>query len=267
MKRSLAALTDAAGAAAREAGQLLRSRPRDVQHKGSIDLVTEIDLASERCIRAALAPIGIPVQGEEDGGPSDGERWVVDPLDGTTNFVHGYPAYCVSIALVRGTKPVVGAIYDPIHDALFAGQTGGGAHRNGVPLRVSDCRSLEQALCVTGFPYNRRDAMRFYLRYVERALSACQGVRRSGSAAMDLATLAAGQCDIFWEFGLKAWDTAAGQLLVTEAGGVVSRLSGQTHVPGAPHVLATNPWLHEAMVHLFADLPRTPPRPRGSETA
>ncbi len=261
MNPTLGSLGDAAAAAAREAGQLLRNRPRDVQHKGAIDLVTEVDVASERCIRAALAHTGIPVQGEEDGGPTQGERWVVDPLDGTANFVHGYPSYCVSIALVRGVTPVVGAIYDPVHDALFVGHARGGARRNGVPLRVSDCRTLERALCVTGFPYNRRDAMRFYLRYVERILRSSQGMRRSGSAAMDLATLATGQCDVFWEFGLKAWDTAAGQLLVVEAGGVVSRLSGRAHEPGAPNILATNPWLHEEVVQLFADLPRTPPRP------
>jgi myo-inositol-1(or 4)-monophosphatase len=259
MKRDLEHLTDAAAAAAKRAGALLRSRPVDVRHKGAIDLVTELDLASERCIRGALAPLGIPVQGEEGGGPTSGERWVVDPLDGTTNFVHGYPAYCVSIALVRGATPVVGVIYDPVMEALYTAHTAGGARRNGAPMRVGDCRTLEAALCVTGFPYDRREQVSFYLRYVERVLRNTHGMRRSGSAALDLATLAAGQSDLFWEFGLKAWDTAAGQVLVVEAGGVVSRLSGRPHRPGAPNVLATNPWLHEAAVALFADLPRTPP--------
>ncbi len=260
MRRDLADLAAAAERAAREAGQLLLRRPAEVHHKGAIDLVTEVDIASERCIRAALAPLGIPVQGEEAGGPQAGERWVVDPLDGTTNFVHGYPAYCVSIAFVAGNVPLVGAIYDPLRDAAFSGFAGGGARRNGVPLRVSECRSLEQALCVTGFPYDRRERASFYLRYVDRVLRRTQGMRRSGSAAMDMATLASGQSDVFWEFGLKAWDTAAGQLLVAEAGGVVSRLSGRTHAPGAPDVLATNPWLHEQAVALFAGLPRTPRR-------
>lgn len=248
------ALLDAAAAAARSAGALLRGRPASVRHKGAIDLVTEIDLASEACIREALAPLGIPVQGEEEGGVTEGTRWVVDPLDGTTNFVHGYPFYCVSIALVEGETPVVGAIYDPVRDHLYGGAAGMGAHRNGERLAVSGCRSLDEALCVTGFPYDRRERAHVYLAYVERMIRQSQGLRRSGSAAMDLATVSAGQVDIFWEFGLKAWDTAAGQLLVVEAGGVVSRLSGARHIPGAPEVLATNPWLQEAMVALFADL-------------
>lgn len=254
MNPSYVDLADHASRAAKQAGELLRQRPTTVRHKGAIDLVTEIDLASERCIRAALAPTGIPVQGEEDGGVTEGTRWVVDPLDGTTNFVHGFPFYCVSIALVNGESPVVGVIYDPVRDHLYVGTAGGGARRNGEPLSVGGVRTLDEALCVTGFPYDRRDKAHVFLAYVERVLRFTQGMRRSGSAAMDLATVAAGQVDIFWEFGLKPWDTAAGQVLVVEAGGVVSRLSGQKHRPGAPSVLATNPWLHESVVALFADL-------------
>ncbi len=254
MKRELLGLADEASKAAKAAGALLRQRPATVRHKGAIDLVTEIDLASERCIREALAGTGLPVQGEEGGGAEEGTRWVVDPLDGTTNFVHGYPFYCVSIALVHGDSPVVGVIYDPVRDHLYVGTAGGGARRNGEPLAVGELRSLDDALCVTGFPYDRRESAHVYLAYVERVLRCTQGMRRSGSAAMDLATVAAGQVDVFWEFGLKPWDTAAGQVLVVEAGGVVSRLSGQKHRPGAPTVLATNPWLHEQVIGLFADL-------------
>ncbi|MSQ02646.1 MAG: inositol monophosphatase [Myxococcales bacterium] len=254
MNQELLAYMDHAAVAARRAGELLRQRPTEVRHKGAIDLVTEIDLASERCIREMLAPLGIPVQGEEGGGDDSGDRWVVDPLDGTTNFVHGYPHYCVSIALVHGGGPVVGVIYDPVRDQLYEGAAGCGARRNGEVLAVSDTRTLDEALCVTGFPYDRRDHAHVYLAYVDRVLRHTQGMRRSGSAAMDMVTLAAGQVDIFWEFGLKAWDTAAGQLLVVEAGGIVSRLSGTPHRPGAPSVLATNPWLHDAVVALFADL-------------
>ncbi len=254
MSAELRALADHAAAAGRKAGALLRARPAQVRHKGAIDLVTEVDLASERTIREVLAPLGIPVQGEEDGGVTTGDRWVVDPLDGTTNFVHGYPAYCVSIALVHGEAPVIGVIYDPVRDHLYSAVARGGARRNGELLQVSETRTLDDALCVTGFPYDRRDHAHVYLAYVERVLQRTQGMRRSGSAAMDLATIAAGQVDVFWEFGLKAWDTAAGQVLVVEAGGVVSRLSGLPHRPGAPSVLATNPWLHEGVVQLFADL-------------
>ncbi len=254
MSQELLAYMDHAAVAARRAGELLRQRPGDVRHKGAIDLVTEIDLASERCIREVLAPLGIPVQGEEGGGNDAGDRWVVDPLDGTTNFVHGYPHYCVSIALIHGGSPVVGVIYDPVRDHLYAGAARCGARRNDEVLTVSEVRTLEEALCVTGFPYDGREQAHVYLAYVERVLRRTQGMRRSGSAAMDMATIAAGQVDIFWEFGLKAWDTAAGQVLVVEAGGIVSRLSGNPHRPGAPSVLATNPWLHEAVVGLFADL-------------
>ena len=254
MSRDLEMLLGAGAEAARRAGALLRGRPASVRHKGAIDLVTEIDLASEACIREALAPLGIPAQGEEEGGVAEGTRWVVEPLDGTTNCVHGYPFYCVSIALVEGETPVVGVSYDPVRDHLYGGASGLGAHRNGERLEVSGCRTIGEALCVTGFPYDRRERAQVYLAYVERMIRQSQGLRRSGSAAMDMATIAAGQVDVFWEFGLKAWDTAAGQLLVSEAGGVVSRLSGAPHIPGAPEVLATNPWLHEAMVALFADL-------------
>lgn len=254
MKPELLLWSDHAALAARRAGALLRERPAQVRHKGAIDLVTEVDLASERCIREVLAPLGIPVQGEETGGATEGDRWVVDPLDGTTNFVHGFPFYCVSIALVHGGQPVIGVIYDPVRDHLYSAVASLGARRNGERLQVSGTRTLDEALCVTGFPYDRREHAHVYLAYVERVLRHTQGMRRSGSAAMDLATISAGQVDVFWEFGLKAWDTAAGQVLVVEAGGVVSRLTGRPHRPGAPSVLATNPWLHEAVVSLFADL-------------
>ena len=260
MRKDLLHLADEAAVAARKAGALLLQRPTRVEHKGAIDLVTEIDLASERSIRDSLAPLGIPVQGEEGGGETEGTRWVVDPLDGTTNFVHGYPFYCVSIALVNGATPVVGVIYDPVRDHLYSGAAESGARRNGEPLKVGSLRTLDDALCVTGFPYDRRDNAHVYLAYVDRVLRRTQGMRRSGSAAMDMATLSAGQVDVFWEFGLKAWDTAAGQVLVVEAGGVVSRLSGQRHIPGAPNVLATNPWLHEQVVTLFGDLAAAPER-------
>lgn len=246
-------MAEIAEIAARAAGELLRARPASVTHKGAVDLVTEIDLASEARVRETLdrlAP-GVPFQGEEGGGVTTGTRWVVDPLDGTTNFVHGYPFYCVSVALVEGERPVVGAIYDPVRDRLFRAHVGGGTTVNGEPVRVSETADLADALSVTGFPYDRRERPGFYLGFVERALRATQGMRRSGSAAMDLATICCGQADLFWEFGLKPWDTSAGVVLVQEAGGVVTRMDLAPHVPGAPDILATNGRFHDAVARML----------------
>lgn len=252
-------LTDVAATAARAAALLLEARPARVDHKGAIDLVTEIDLASEACIRETLARLtpDIPVQGEEGGGVESGLRWVVDPLDGTTNFVHDYPFYCVSIGLCDGPTPLVGCINDPVRHRSYTAARGCGAQVNGVPLRVSAVRDLNEALGVTGFPYDRRERAGFYLAFVERVLRVTQGVRRSGSAAMDLATVAAGSADFFWEFGLHAWDTAAGAVLVAEAGGRISALDGGPWAPGDRTVLATNPWLHDAVVTLLANATET----------
>lgn len=243
-----------AESAARSAGQLLRTRPRNVHHKGAIDLVTEIDLASEACIREELGRLapGVPLQGEEGGGATTGTRWVVDPLDGTTNFVHGYPFYCVSIGLIEGTLPVVGCIYDPVRDRASVASRGAGCTVNGERVFVSEAGDVADALGVTGFPYDRRDNAAFYLRHVEKVLRRTHGMRRSGSAAMDLATLACGQCDFFWEFGLKPWDTSAGAVLVTEAGGRVTRLDGSPWDPDQPEILASNARLHDALVAMFA---------------
>ncbi|MDP2307618.1 MAG: inositol monophosphatase family protein [Pseudomonadota bacterium] len=254
----LAGLAALATRAARAAGELLKARPErpdlGVVKKGAVDLVTEVDLASERVIRALLtreAP-GIAFQGEEGGGATTGTRWAVDPIDGTTNFVHGYPFYCVSIALIEGAVPVVGVIYDPVRDRLHAGWQGGGATVNGAPLRVSSVSTLDAALSVTGFPYDRRQNAPRYLALVQRALEQTQGVRRSGSAAMDLTTIATGYADLFWEHQLKPWDTSAGVVLVREAGGVVTRLDGSPWDPDAADLLATNGFVHEAAVGMVA---------------
>ncbi len=253
-------LADVAATAARAAATLLEGRPARVDHKGAIDLVTEIDLASEACIREVLGRLtpDIPIQGEEGGGVESGLRWVVDPLDGTTNFVHDYPFYCVSIGLCDGPTPLVGCINDPVRRRSYTAARGHGARVNGEVIRVSEVGIVDDALGVTGFPYDRRERAAFYLAYVERVLQRTQGVRRSGSAAMDLATLACGGSDFFWEFGLHAWDTAAGAVLVTEAGGRVSALDGGAWAPGDRTVLATNARLHEQIVTLLADVTRTP---------
>ncbi len=254
--KSLLDLAGVAERAAREAGVLLRARPMRVEHKGALDLVTEVDLASERCIRAALereAP-GIAIQGEEGGGATTGTRWSVDPIDGTTNFVHGFPFYCVSIALIEGDEPVVGVIYDPIRGELYRAARGSGATINGARVHVSATSTVADALAITGFPYDRRERLRFYLGYLERVLRSAQGIRRTGSAAMDLATLAAGRADFLWEFHLKPWDTSAGVVLVREAGGTVTRLDGSAWQPDAPDILASNGALHDAVIGVLGGL-------------
>lgn len=266
----LQTLVTAGTRAAREAGEILRRRPARVDRKGgAIDLVTEIDLASEACIRRVFAETtpDVPVQGEEGGGVTTGLRWVVDPVDGTTNFVHDYPAYVVSIGLCDGATPLAGVIYDPLRDHLYRAARGEGAYRDTPQgtelLRVSDTRSLLEALVVTGFPYRVHDGAEAYLRLVARVLEATQGLRRSGSAAFDLATVSSGRVDAFWEFGLNAWDTAAGAAIVVAAGGVVTALDGAPWAPGDHAILATNGFVHEAMIRLFADLPTpAPPAPR-----
>jgi myo-inositol-1(or 4)-monophosphatase len=250
---NLRSLTDLAATTARSAGEILRGRPARVEEKSRANLVTELDVASEELIRELLVPTGIPIQGEEGGGVTTGTRWAVDPIDGTTNFVHGYPFYCVSIGLIDGDTPVIGVIYDPIRDRLMRGYHGGGAREEatGAPLRVSDTRSLEAALSVTGFPYDRKTNAIGYLGRVQKALEATHGLRRSGSAAMDLAGMATGYADLYWEQKLSPWDTAAGALLVREAGGVVTRIDGGRWTPDAPDILATNGFIHEDAVALF----------------
>lgn len=253
MNDDLLHLLDVAATAARSAGALLQGRPARVTAKAAADFVTEVDLASEARIREVLGRLtpDIPVQGEERGGAGVGTRWVVDPLDGTTNFVHGYPSYCVSIGLCEGPRPLVGCIYDPVADALYRAARGRGAFRGEAPLRVSEVRTVADALGVTGFPNLARERAPELLLYVEEVLRHTHGVRRSGSAAMDLVAITAGQADLFWEFGLHAWDTAAGAVLVEEAGGRVSAVDGGAWAPGDASVLATNAWIHDEVVALL----------------
>lgn len=243
--------------AARAAGAIQRARrPKGLRHKGAVDLVTEVDLASEEAIREILAPSGVPVLGEECGGEDVPTRWVVDPLDGTTNFVHGFPYFCVSIALEVDGRGAVAAIYDPSRDELFAAERGRGATCNGEPIRVSYCDGIGTALVGTGFPYDRQQLAHVYLAEVEAVMRRSQGIRRAGAAALDLANVAAGRLDAFWEHKLRPWDVAAGRLLVEEAGGTVTGHDGGD--PGRDPVapLATNGRLHAEMVAILAAVPR-----------
>jgi myo-inositol-1(or 4)-monophosphatase len=223
-----------------------------VQKKGAIDLVTEVDLEVETMFRALIAE-RFPdhdVLAEELGQLRAGarHRWVFDPLDGTTNYAHGVPVFCATVALEVDGVPLVGAVFDPNRNELFTAERGIGAWLNGDPLRVSATSTLNDALLVTGFPYSVRDRLREILDLFGAFLTQARAVRRLGSAAIDLCWVAAGRFDGFWEQGLHAWDTMAGSLVVQEAGGRVTGLDGSSWDPHCGHVLASNGHIHEAMV-------------------
>jgi len=254
----LAVATEAAQAAGAILRRAYAARPGPVERKGAVDLVTETDRACERAVREVLGrhTPDLPILGEEQGGASSAAtRWVVDPLDGTTNFVHGFPWFAVSIALEVDGVPEVGVVLDPLRDLAFTAQRGRGAHANGERLRVSRVDALDDALIATGFPYDRRERADFYLARLRAVLLRCQGIRRAGAASLDLARVAAGQLDAYWEFGLQPWDVAAGHLLVTEAGGRVTAHDGGPLERERPCPLATNGALHQALLAVLASDP------------
>jgi myo-inositol-1(or 4)-monophosphatase len=236
--------------AALVAGAIIRDTPvRGVRHKGSVDLVTEVDLACEDAITRILragAP-GIPIHGEEStqaGAPIPSTCWIVDPLDGTTNFVHGYPAYGVSIALQIDGELEAGCVHDPVRAETFTAVRGGGAACNGEPLRVSQVDRVDEALLISGFPYDRRERAAYYLAFFQAFMERCQGVRRAGAAALDMCWLAAGRADGYWEFGLKPWDIGAGALIIREAGGRVTGMCGAPLDLAGARIVASNGRLH-----------------------
>jgi myo-inositol-1(or 4)-monophosphatase len=237
---------------ARESGALLADyfeRRIGYQLKGEFDLVTEADRASEKLVVERLRE-HFPthaILAEEGGGnenPSD-YRWYVDPLDGTTNFAHGFPVFNVTLGLERAGEAIAGVVYDPIRKEMFSAERGAGAYLNGKRIRVSSASDLGVSLTSTGFP-SRKRTNDINIHFYYQIAMASHGVRRSGSAAIDLAYVAAGRLDLFWEFGLRPWDMAAGTLLVTEAGGRVSDMRGARHnINTSEHLLADNGALHE----------------------
>lgn len=236
---------------AREAGLLLRDRLDDrhaVAFKGEIDIVTEADRLSEALILSAIRRRfpGHDILSEESGATRCGSpfRWIVDPLDGTTNYAHGYPVFSVSIALEREREVCLGVVFNPMLDEMFTAEKGRGAFLNGRLLRVSATTNLSHGLLATGFPYDIRDSEDNNINYFVQMARKARAIRRAGSAALDLAYVAAGRFDGFWELKLSAWDTAAGWLLVREAGGQVTDLFGAPFELQSPHVLATNGLLH-----------------------
>jgi myo-inositol-1(or 4)-monophosphatase len=257
---------DTAAEIAREAGTLLRNyydKGVQTEYKGDVDLVTEADRASEALIKARLAA-AFPehgIYGEEGTRERmSGEyRWYVDPLDGTTNFAHGFPAFCVVLGLEKRAAHLsadedgemqVGVIYDPLRDELFLCERDKGAWLNGRQIHVSKTATLQESLTATGFPSHKRHGspnIHFYQEFTLRS----HGVRRAGSAALDLAYVACGRLDGFWEFNLNPWDTSAGYLLVEEAGGTITHFDGSKFTLDSRENLATNGLIHAEMIALF----------------
>ncbi|MEO6462250.1 MAG: inositol monophosphatase family protein [Candidatus Eisenbacteria bacterium] len=246
----------AAIAIARGASAILKDGfggPSRIEMKGAIDLVTEHDRASEAYILGEIARRfpGHAVLAEESGGSAADPaapppyRWIADPLDGTTNFAHGLPFFCVSLALEADGERALGVLYDPLRDECFAARKGGGATLNGVPIRVSTATSLASALGCTGFPYDVMEKPEETLRFFAPLLPTMRGVRRLGSAALDLGYVACGRLDLFWEVKLHPWDVAAGILIVEEAGGRVTDFVGTPVAPEPIEIAATNGALHE----------------------
>jgi myo-inositol-1(or 4)-monophosphatase len=254
-------LLDFAIQTARDAGRLLAERfgrTLEITNKSELDLVTASDLASERLIidrikthhprHAILAEESGATSAHSDAQPD--WRWIVDPLDGTTNYAHGYPCFCVSIGLQHKGELELGVVYDPIRDEMFTAERGQGAALNGRRIHVSPTPNLASALLCTGFPYDVRERSEF-ARHFANFIMAAQGVRRDGAAALDLAYVAAGRFDGFWEEGLKPWDVAAGALIIEEAGGRVTNYSGEPLDIYSPPVMASNGLVHEEMMRVL----------------
>jgi myo-inositol-1(or 4)-monophosphatase len=249
-----ARLEQVALGAARAAGRIhLRrlSRIKVTKKTNAIDLVTEADRESEQAVIRTLSR-AFPdhsILAEESGANTrrSAHRWIVDPLDGTTNFAHGFPQFCVSIAHEHRGRLELAVVFDALKRELFVAVRGRGARLNGRPIQVSATPSLDRALLATGFPYDRRERRNFYFTFWEAFMMRTQGVRRTGSAALDLCYVACGRVDAFWEFGLRPWDVAAGALIVAEAGGQVTNLDGSALDLDAGKILASNRKLHRAM--------------------
>jgi myo-inositol-1(or 4)-monophosphatase len=253
-----------AQAAVAEAAAHLRAvagGPQRVEHKSAIDLVTDTDRAVEAMITARLhaAFPSHRVIGEEASSgaaparpPADTWAWYLDPLDGTTNFAHGHPHFAVSLGLARGADMQLAVVADPLRGETFAARRGGGATLNGAAIHVSATPDLDAALLATGTPYDRRERADLYLGAIKALMLRAQGIRRGGSAALDLCWVACGRVDAYWEWRLGPWDVAAGGLIVREAGGRTSDFRGAAHDVHGEQTLASNGRLHEALLAALA---------------
>lgn len=245
---------------AREAGSVLKhymNREKHVELKGRANLVTAADKESEALIISRIRERypGHSILAEESGASSgSGAKWIIDPLDGTTNFAHQYPFFCVSIGFEEDGKLLCGAVYDPWRDEMFSGGRGVGSFVNGRPMRVSEAEKLADALIMTGFPYGVRDKMDAVLNQFRAFLFESQGVRRGGSAALDLCYAALGRVDGFWEVDLHPWDTAAAVVILEEAGGRVTDFSGGPFSVYGKQIVASNGHIHDEMIGVFRKL-------------
>jgi myo-inositol-1(or 4)-monophosphatase len=227
-----------------------------VELKGRNDFVSEVDRAAERAVIQTIHKHypDHAILAEESGAQGDSEYlWVIDPLDGTTNYLHGFPVFAVSVALLHKNRMEHAAVYDPMRQETFTASRGRGAQLDGHKIRVSGCKSLDRALIGTGFPFRNADAsLRPYFGMLEKAIAGTTGVRRPGAAALDLCYVAAGRLDAFWEIGLSKWDLAGGALIIREAGGMVSGLDGSEDFLDTGHVLTGTPKIYTAVARLFA---------------
>jgi myo-inositol-1(or 4)-monophosphatase len=245
--------------ACREAGAIQKEglkKSREIVFKGAINLVTDIDHACEKAIvhriQGAFPQHDILAE-EGSGKRKDSEyKWIIDPLDGTTNYAHAYPLFCTSIALEHQGEIVLGAVYDPNLDEMFLGEKGGGATLNGKKIQVSQVGELDKALLATGFAYNIRETQNNNLNHFQNFLFQAQAIRRDGVAAIDLCYVAAGRFDGFWELNLFPWDVAAGFVIIKEAGGEVTDFQGHKFQIYLKEILASNEKLHPAMAQVLA---------------
>jgi myo-inositol-1(or 4)-monophosphatase len=240
---------------AREAGIFLKNKLHSVHtidYKGEINLVTEVDKISEEMITSKITTLfpDHDILSEEFTHTNRGSdfRWIIDPLDGTTNYAHGYPFFCVSIALERLSTMIVGIVYDPMLNEMFVAEKGKGAFLNDREIHVSNTRGVIKGLLATGFPYDIREDSHNNLNYFNKMILKAQAIRRAGSAALDLAYVAAGRFDGFWELKLNPWDIAAGWLLIEEAGGIVTDMGGNDYYLESSSILASNGRIHKEMM-------------------
>ncbi|MDH5648631.1 MAG: inositol monophosphatase [Gammaproteobacteria bacterium] len=245
--------------AARRAGSIIQRYANQlerltVESKGRNDFVTEVDRTAEQeiiaIIRSTYPDHAILAEESGEAGVSD-YQWIIDPLDGTTNFLHGYPQYSVSIGIKRKDKLDQAVVFDPVRNELFTASRGNGAHLNDRRIRVSKVSKFDMALIGTGFPFKSHENLEIWIKSFREIIIRSSGVRRAGSAALDLAHVACGRLDGFWEIGLNPWDMAAGCLLIEEAGGLVSEMSGDINFLETGNVLAGNPKVHEIMLSLI----------------
>ncbi|MGI4985563.1 MAG: inositol monophosphatase family protein [Janthinobacterium lividum] len=260
--------------AARAGGQIINRASLDldrvkVTKKQHNDFVTEVDKASEAAIIGTLlaAYPDHSILAEESGATDNRSdyQWIVDPLDGTSNFIHGFQYYCVSIALLHKGVPTQAVVYDPTRNDLFTASRGAGAYLNDKRLRVGRRDRLADGLIGTGFPFRDTDGVESYLRLFAKMTESCAGLRRPGAAALDLANVAAGRLDGFFEQNLKPWDVAAGSLLITEAGGLVGNYRGDANFMDLGEIVAGNPKIFAQMVRLLGDFSKQKPTPAAAD--